>query len=60
MTIDGGFAEYVRVPANAVLQGNVMPVGEDVDPAVAALIEPFACVLRGQNAVGIRPGRGGA
>ena len=60
ITLDGGFAEYMRVPAAAVLQGNVMPVGEEVDPAVAALIEPFACVLRGQNAVGIQPGRGRA
>lgn len=56
VTIDGAFAEYVRVPAAAVLQGNLMPVSEDVDPAVAALIEPFACVLRGQDAAGVRDG----
>ncbi|HOV06734.1 MAG TPA: zinc-dependent dehydrogenase [Anaerolineaceae bacterium] len=56
VTIDGGFAEYVRVPANAIRQGNVIRVSESVDPAVAALMEPFACVLRGQNAVHIRPG----
>jgi len=56
ITIDGAFAEYVRIPAQAVLQGNVMPVNPAVDPAVAALIEPFACVLRGQMAVNIRPG----
>jgi L-iditol 2-dehydrogenase len=56
VTIDGGFAEYMRIPAAAVRQGNVIMVGDDVDPAVAALIEPFACVLRGQNAVDVRPG----
>jgi L-iditol 2-dehydrogenase len=56
VTIDGGFAEYVRIPENSVSQGNVIPISEDVDPAVAALIEPFACVLRGQNAVHIKPG----
>jgi L-iditol 2-dehydrogenase len=56
VTIDGGFAEYMRVPANSVYQGNVIPVSESVDPAVAALMEPFACVLRGQNAVKIQPG----
>jgi L-iditol 2-dehydrogenase len=56
VTIDGGFAEYMRIPAAAVRQGNVIPVRADVDPAAAALIEPFACVLRGQNAVDIRPG----
>jgi len=56
VTIDGGFAEYVRVPANAVRQGNVIPINEAVDPAVAALLEPFACVVRGQNALHIQPG----
>lgn len=56
ITSDGSFAEYVRIPANAVQQGNVIPVSESVDPAVAALMEPFACVLRGQNALHIKPG----
>lgn len=56
INLDGAFAEYMRIPAAAIRQGNVMPVDEAVDPAVAALIEPFACVLRGQNAVGVRDG----
>jgi L-iditol 2-dehydrogenase len=56
VTIDGGFAEYVRVPARSVQQGNVIQVSEDVDPAVVALLEPFACVLRGQNALRMQPG----
>jgi L-iditol 2-dehydrogenase len=56
VTIDGAFAEYMRIPAAAILQGNLIPLKEDVDAAVAALIEPFACVLRGQNAVNIRAG----
>lgn len=56
VTIDGGFAEYLRVPSNSVQQGNIIQVSEDVDPAVAALIEPFACVLRGQNALNIQAG----
>jgi L-iditol 2-dehydrogenase len=56
VTSDGGFAEYVRIPANSVRQGNVIPISESVDPAVAALTEPFACVLRGQNALHIQPG----
>jgi L-iditol 2-dehydrogenase len=56
VTMDGAFAEYMRIPAPAIVQGNVMPLDGRVDPAAAALIEPFACVLRGQDAVGIRPG----
>lgn len=56
VTVDGGFAEYMRIPEQAILQGNVMPISDSVDPAVAALTEPFACVLRGQNALNIQPG----
>ena len=56
ITFDGSFAEYMRVPSAAILQGNLIPIREDVDPAAAALIEPFACVLRGQGAVHIQPG----
>ncbi len=56
VTIDGGFSEYMLVPEAAILQGNIIPINEDVDPAVAALLEPFACVLRGQNALHIQPG----
>jgi len=56
VTLDGAFAEYLRIPAKAVDQGNVMLISEQADPAVLALIEPFACVLRGQDALHIQPG----
>ena len=59
ITLDGGFAEYMRIPAAAIGQGNLMPIAEGVAPAVAALTEPFACVLRGQDAVGDSGGRRG-
>ncbi|MCO5198258.1 MAG: alcohol dehydrogenase catalytic domain-containing protein [Anaerolineae bacterium] len=56
INLDGAFAEYMRVPALAIQQGNLMPIELNVDPAVAALIEPLACVLRGQNALNVRSG----
>ncbi len=56
ITIDGAFAEYMRVPAAAILQGNLFVLDDEVDPAVVALTEPFACVLRGQNAVNVHAG----
>jgi L-iditol 2-dehydrogenase len=56
INLDGAFAEYMRIPADAIRQGNVMKLDEDEDPAIAALIEPLACVLRGQNAVNVRSG----
>ena len=55
ITIDGAFAEYMRIPAALIVQGNLIPIDQDVDPAAAALIEPFACVLRGQDPLHIGP-----
>ncbi|HEV7753323.1 MAG TPA: alcohol dehydrogenase catalytic domain-containing protein [Baekduia sp.] len=56
ITFDGGFAEYVRVPAAAVQQGNLLPVPAGADAAALSVVEPLACVLRGQRAVGVREG----
>jgi L-iditol 2-dehydrogenase len=55
ITADGGFAELLRVPARAVEQGNVIPVAGEIDPAAATLIEPLACVMRGQDPLEIGP-----
>ncbi len=56
ITLDGAFAEYMRVPAAAVRQGNLMGVADGVDPAVTALVEPLACVWRGQNKIAVGAG----
>lgn len=56
ITFDGSFAEYLLVPEAAIKQGNLIPIDRDVDPAAAAMIEPFGCVLRGQDALKIQPG----
>ena len=56
VTFDGAFAEYVRIPVAGIQQGCLIPVNEQDDPAAQALIEPFACVVRGQNALRIQPG----
>jgi L-iditol 2-dehydrogenase len=57
MSINGGFAEYLRVPARAVQQGNLLPVGAEIDFSVASLTEPLACVIRGQEPLQICPGK---
>jgi L-iditol 2-dehydrogenase len=56
ITMDGAFAEYMHIPATTLRQGNLIPISRSTDPAAAALIEPFACVLRGQDAVGLQTG----
>lgn len=53
ITLDGGFAEYLLIPAAAIAQGNVIPLGKGFDAAEATLIEPLACVIRGQEPLGI-------
>lgn len=53
ITLDGGFAEYMHIPARAVRQGNVVPVPDHVPLSQAALAEPLSCCLNGQEAVGL-------
>jgi threonine dehydrogenase-like Zn-dependent dehydrogenase len=53
ITRDGAFAEFMRVPAPFIEQGNVIPFPDTLDAAAVPLAEPFACVLHGQEALGI-------
>jgi len=54
--IDGAFAEYVRIPASGVRSGNVFPMPEGLSFEAAALAEPLACVMNGQERVGVKMG----
>ncbi len=45
----GGFAEFMKIPARAVAQGNVIRIPDTLSPDHAALIEPLSCVLNGQE-----------
>jgi L-iditol 2-dehydrogenase len=56
ITLDGGFADEVIVPARAVASGNLIRLPDSADPAASTLIEPLACVLRGQEKVGLAAG----
>jgi L-iditol 2-dehydrogenase len=51
----GGFAEYVRVPAINVENG-VYIIPESVNFDEATFAEPLACVLRGQEKIGVGKG----
>jgi len=55
ISLDGGFAERVLVPARAVERGNLIPLGS-VSSDAGVLIEPLACVLRGQDKVDVHEG----
>jgi len=54
--INGGFAEYVRIPAAAVQQGNVIRIPDNVSFEEAALVEPLSCVFNAFERSHIQPG----
>jgi threonine dehydrogenase-like Zn-dependent dehydrogenase len=56
ITIDGAFAEYVKIPRKAVLQGNMIPFDEGTSFEEAALAEPLACCYNAYKSVGTVPG----
>jgi L-iditol 2-dehydrogenase len=53
---NGGFAEYMEVPAIAFDRGNVYRTPDGVAAEEAALAEPIACVVNGQEFLHIGPG----
>ncbi len=53
---DGAFAEFVRIPALAVQQGNVFPIADHVSFQEAALVEPMACVYNAREKARTGPG----
>lgn len=51
--IDGAFAEYIRIPVEAVRSGNVFKLPAGLSWEKAALIEPLSCVLNGQERIAV-------
>ncbi len=45
ITFDGGHAEFVRIPAKAIVQGNVVAIPDTLDRIAASLIEPLSCAV---------------
>lgn len=56
INIDGGFAERMRVPAEAVRQGNLTEMPAGVDFTAAAMAEPLSCVYNAFERARIGPG----
>jgi len=52
---NGAYAEYIRVPAR-IVEKNTLLIPEGVPFEYAALTEPLACVVRGLEETGARPG----
>jgi L-iditol 2-dehydrogenase len=52
---NGAYAEYIRIPER-IVRTNMYSIPEHVSYQDAALVEPLACVLRGLEETGVRPG----
>lgn len=50
---NGGFAEYVLIPADAIKAGNINFIPDEVTYLEASLAEPLACVLNAQEVLNI-------
>ena len=50
-TVDGAFAEYVRVPSR-----NVFALPDEISDTAGALLEPLACVVHGMQVLSPAPG----
>ena len=52
---NGAYAEFIRIPGR-IVKRNMHEIPAHVTYQDAALVEPLACVLRGLEETGIRPG----
>jgi L-iditol 2-dehydrogenase len=46
-SIDGGFAQFIRIPANTLRIGGLVPIPNSLTNEESTLIEPLACCLNG-------------
>jgi L-iditol 2-dehydrogenase len=51
-TVDGGFAEYIKIPKNIIQIGGLVSVPDNISNEEAALLEPLACCLNGFSHIG--------
>jgi L-iditol 2-dehydrogenase len=54
--INGGFAEYVKIPSQIVNAGGVVKIPHDLSLEKAALAEPLSCGIAALRANRIKPG----
>jgi threonine dehydrogenase-like Zn-dependent dehydrogenase len=56
INIDGAHTEFIRIPAPAIAQGNVIPLTNGISPAEATLAEPLSCAVNGVRTARVEQG----
>lgn len=51
-SVDGGFAEYLKIPQSITKIGGLIPIPDNLSNEEAALLEPLACCLNGFSRLG--------
>lgn len=51
---DGAMADYIAIPKEAVMNGNVVRVDKDIPAQVVALSEPMSCVINGLSRIPVK------
>ncbi len=54
--IDGGFAEYIKVPSSAVNAGNIIKLHENANLLNSSIAEPLSCVINGHKYLNVELG----
>lgn len=53
--IDGAYAEFMRIPPEALASGLILRLADDTSYEEASLTEPLACVAHGQSMIRLEP-----
>lgn len=56
INMDGAFAEYVKIPAQAVIRGNLTLLPPKISSRAAAVVEPLSCAYNGFSKCFVKPG----
>jgi len=56
INMDGAFAEYVKIPAQAIIRGNLQILPQNVTAQEAAVTEPLSCAYNGFTKLFVKPG----
>lgn len=48
-TVNGGFAEYIKIPQSTIAIGGLVPISDSLSNEEASLLEPLACCLNAFN-----------
>lgn len=56
ISFDGGFAEYVRLPAPVIQRGNIIPLPKNLSDKESVLIEPLSACYNALTSCCLKPG----